>query len=172
MIGSAGAAMHLNPPRDIGFDASAANDPANIPPADRNATVDRASRDAARIAAATTATPKPWTSERSQPPGAAAAVAYTGTCDASYYDQGKRTANGESFNPDGLTAAHRSLPFGSEVRVTNVSNGKSVVVRINDRGPFVSGRCLDLSRGSFQAIANLGSGVIDVRYEVLIQDAT
>jgi len=163
--------MQLNPPRDIGFDASGATDAANIPPADRNATVDRASRDGARVTAATTGTPKPWASQRSQQP-AAAAVAYTGTCDASYYDQGKRTANGEAFNPDGLTAAHRNLPFGSEVRVTNVANGKSVVVRINDRGPFVSGRCLDLSRGSFQAIANLGSGVIDVRYEVLIQDAT
>jgi len=173
MIGAAGAAMQLNPPREVGFDASSATDPANIPPAGRNAMVDRASRDGARVEAAATApTPDPWASQRSQPPPAAAAVAYTGTCDASYYDQGKRTANGEAFAPDGLTAAHRSLPFDSQVRVTNVANGKSVVVRINDRGPFVSGRCLDLSRGSFQAIANLGSGVIDVRYEVLIQDAT
>jgi rare lipoprotein A len=169
MIGAAGTAMQLHPPGEVGFDASAVTDPANIPPPDRNAMVDRASRDSARVTAATAATPTPWATRPSQP---AAAVAASGSCDASYYDTGKRTANGEAFNPDGLTAAHRSLPFGSQVRVTNVANGKSVVVRINDRGPFVSGRCLDLSRGSFQAIANLGSGVIDVRYEVLIQDAT
>jgi rare lipoprotein A len=171
MIGAAGTAMQLHPPGEAGFDASAATDPANIPPPDRNAMVDRASRDAERVTAATAATPTPWATQRSQPQ-AAVAVASSGSCDASYYEDGKRTASGEAFNPDGLTAAHRSLPFGSQVRVTNVANGKSVVVRINDRGPFVSGRCLDLSRGSFQAIANLGSGVIDVRYEVLIQDAT
>jgi rare lipoprotein A len=54
---------------------------------------------------------------------------------ASYYKQGKRTANGERFNPNGFTAAHRTLPFGTRVLVTNVRNGRSVIVRINDRGP-------------------------------------
>ena len=71
---------------------------------------------------------------------------------ASWYGSGHRTANGERFNPNGLTAAHRSLPFGTRVRVTNHANGRSVVVRINDRGPFVGGRVIDLARGSARAI--------------------
>lgn len=161
--------MQLNPPGEVGFDASA-GDPANFPPPDRNAMSDRVSRDGTRAEQGATSADQTAVS-RGQAPGSGA-VAATGTCDASYYDEGKRTASGEQFDPDALTAAHQSLPFGSQVRVTNVANGKSVVVRINDRGPFVSGRCLDLSRASFSSIANLGSGVIDVRYEVLIQDAT
>ncbi|GJE76387.1 septal ring lytic transglycosylase RlpA family protein [Methylorubrum suomiense] len=71
---------------------------------------------------------------------------------ASWYGSGHRTANGERFNPNGMTAAHRSLPFGTRVRVTNRSNGRSVVVRINDRGPFVGGRVIDLARGSAKAL--------------------
>ncbi|ACA15269.1 rare lipoprotein A [Methylobacterium sp. 4-46] len=71
---------------------------------------------------------------------------------ASWYGSGQRTASGERFNPNGLTAAHRSLPFGTRVRVTNTANGRSVVVRINDRGPFAGGRIIDLSRGSARAI--------------------
>ncbi|MFC6018992.1 septal ring lytic transglycosylase RlpA family protein [Plantactinospora solaniradicis] len=94
-------------------------------------------------------------------------VVDTGSCGASYYDQGQVTANGEAFNPDGLTAAHKTLPFDTRVRVTNPANGKSVVVRINDRGPYIDGRCIDLSRGAFQAIASLDQGALDVRYEVL-----
>ncbi|GAA1546540.1 hypothetical protein GCM10009827_078360 [Dactylosporangium maewongense] len=94
-------------------------------------------------------------------------VTNTGTCKASYYASGSRTANGESFDPDGLTAAHKELPFNTRVRVTNLANGKSVVVRINDRGPFVSGRCLDLARGAFVAIASVSAGVINAKYEVL-----
>ncbi|GIJ47250.1 hypothetical protein Val02_41360 [Virgisporangium aliadipatigenens] len=94
-------------------------------------------------------------------------VTSSGSCGASYYDTGSRTANGESFNPDGITAAHKTLPFNTQVRVTNKANGKSVVVRINDRGPFVSGRCLDLSRGAFKEIASLSAGVLTVDYQVL-----
>ena len=78
-------------------------------------------------------------------PGSADA-AQTGM--ASYYKSGSRTANGERFNPHGLTAAHRTLPFGTRVLVTNLRNGKSVVVRINDRGPFSKGRVIDLSLGA------------------------
>nr|WP_050783496.1 septal ring lytic transglycosylase RlpA family protein [Methylobacterium nodulans] len=78
------------------------------------------------------------------------AAAQTGG--ASWYASGQRTANGERFNPNDLTAAHRSLPFGSRVRVTNTANGRSVVVRINDRGPFARGRIIDLSRASARAI--------------------
>lgn len=94
-------------------------------------------------------------------------VTSSGSCGASYYDTGSRTANGEAFNPDGITAAHKTLPFNTRVRVTNKANGKSVVVRINDRGPFVGGRCLDLSRGAFKEIASLSAGVLTVDYQVL-----
>ncbi len=73
----------------------------------------------------------------------------SGSCGASFYSEGQLTANGEIFNPSELTAAHKTLPFNTKVRVTNPSSGKSVVVRINDRGPFIDGRCLDLSRAAF-----------------------
>jgi rare lipoprotein A len=86
---------------------------------------------------------------------------------ASYYSQGQRTASGARFNPNGFTAAHRSLPFGTRVRVTNRSNGRSVIVTINDRGPFVRGRIIDLSRGAAQAISMTGAGVARVSLEVL-----
>ncbi len=89
------------------------------------------------------------------------------TCKASYYHYGQVTANGESFNPNGMTAAHKTMPFGSKVLVTNVSNGNSVIVRVNDRGPFVAGRCLDLARGAFAQIAPLSAGVVTVKYQVL-----
>jgi rare lipoprotein A len=86
---------------------------------------------------------------------------------ASYYWQGQRTASGARFNPNGLTAAHRTLPFGTRVRVTNRSNGRSVIVTINDRGPFIRGRIIDLSRGAAQAISMTGAGVARVSLEVL-----
>lgn len=78
---------------------------------------------------------------------------------ASWYGpgfQGRRTASGEKFNTGSLTAAHRSLPFGTRVKVTNERTGRSVVVRINDRGPFVRGRVIDLSKASAQAIGVAG----------------
>jgi len=89
------------------------------------------------------------------------------TCKASFYDEGQQTANGERFDPNALTAAHKTLKFNTRVRVTNPSTGKSVVVRINDRGPFVAGRCLDLSRAAFATIGSVSAGVMTVRYEVL-----
>ncbi|AXE37388.1 septal ring lytic transglycosylase RlpA family protein [Acidipropionibacterium virtanenii] len=91
----------------------------------------------------------------------------TGSCRASYYDEDQLTANGERFNTNDYTAAHKTLKFNTRVRVTNPANGKSTVVRINDRGPYVSGRCLDLSTAAFSAIASTGSGVIAVKYTVL-----
>lgn len=87
-----------------------------------------------------------------------------GVCKASYYSDPQRAANGEWFNPNALTAAHKSLPFNTRLRVTNRANGKSVVVRINDRGPYVTGRCLDLSLAAFKAIGNVNSGVVTVSY--------
>ncbi len=77
---------------------------------------------------------------------------------ASWYALHSRTASGERMNPSALTAAHRSLPFGTKLRVTNKYNGRSVIVRINDRGPFVKGRMLDLSRGAASQLGFIGSG--------------
>src|SRR5215207_3274754 len=73
---------------------------------------------------------------------------------------GRRTANGEKFNTRALTAAHKSLPFGSRVRVTNERTGRSVVVRINDRGPFVAGRVIDLSKAAAQSVGISGVGKV------------
>ena len=89
------------------------------------------------------------------------------SCGASFYDEGQKTANGETFNPSAMTAAHKSLPFNSRVKVTNPKTGKSVIVRINDRGPYVSGRCLDLSRAAFEAIAPLSAGAVTVNWQVV-----
>ncbi|MEH2300280.1 MAG: septal ring lytic transglycosylase RlpA family protein [Nostoc sp.] len=89
---------------------------------------------------------------------------------ASYYGydgSGNRTASGQRFNPEEMTAAHRSLPFGTQVRVTNTYNGRSVVVRINDRGPFIRGRVIDLSAGAARILGMMGSGVAQVHIEVL-----
>ena len=89
---------------------------------------------------------------------------------ASYYAmkyQFRKTASGERFNQAALTGAHRTLPFGTRVRVTNVANDKSVTVRINDRGPFVEGRVIDLSRTAFSRIGNLASGIIEVRLDIV-----
>jgi rare lipoprotein A len=91
----------------------------------------------------------------------AADAAQTGM--ASYYKHGSRTANGERFNPHGMTAAHRTIPFGTRVLVTNLRNGKSVIVRINDRGPFSKGRVIDLSFGAAQVVGLTASGVAKVK---------
>jgi rare lipoprotein A len=97
-------------------------------------------------------------------------VGYTEIGKASFYGmkhQNKKTASGELFNQNLRTAAHRNLPFDTRVKVTNVENGKSVVVRINDRGPYVKGRIVDLSKSAFSSIANPASGVIRVKLEVV-----
>lgn len=86
---------------------------------------------------------------------------------ASYYSEPQRLASGGRFNPNAMTAAHKSLPFGTRVRVTNQHNGSSVVVIINDRGPYVGGRIIDLSRAAAGAIGMTGAGVAPVRIAVL-----
>jgi rare lipoprotein A len=87
---------------------------------------------------------------------------------ASFYDDaGSETANGEIFNPNKLTAAHPSLPFGTKLRVTNVSNGRSVVVRINDRGPFVPGRIVDLSTSAAETLGMTERGTAKVKLDVV-----
>jgi rare lipoprotein A len=77
---------------------------------------------------------------------------------ASWYALHSKTASGERMNPSAMTAAHRSLPFGTKLKVTNQDNGRSVVVRINDRGPFIKGRVLDLSKGAANQLGFIGSG--------------
>jgi rare lipoprotein A len=89
---------------------------------------------------------------------------------ASYYSrsfQGKETASGETFNQNELVAAHKTLPFDTRVRVTNLENGKKVTVRINDRGPYKPGRIIDLSRVAANKIDLLDDGVAPVRIETL-----
>lgn len=86
---------------------------------------------------------------------------------ASWYSLYSRTASGEMMNPNLLTAAHKSLPFGTKVRVTNIKNGKSVVVRINDRGPFIKGRVIDVSKGAARKIGMIKSGVASVKMTAL-----
>jgi rare lipoprotein A len=86
---------------------------------------------------------------------------------ASYYWQPQRVASGGWFNPNAMTAAHKTLPFGTKVRVTNLNNGKSVVVTINDRGPYIAGRIIDLSKAAAHSISMQGSGVVPVNMTVL-----
>jgi rare lipoprotein A len=93
---------------------------------------------------------------------------------ASWYGPGfagRRTANGEIYDPSQLTAAHKTLPFGTFVRVTNPSSGQSVVVRINDRGPFKPGRVLDVSRAAAEQIGMIGPGTLVVRLELIADSA-
>jgi len=92
-------------------------------------------------------------------------VHYKTTGHASWYGPGfagRKTANGERFNPSKLTCAHKTLPFGTTLKVTHTENGKSVVVRVNDRGPFIRGRVIDLSKEAARRIGMLGSGTAKV----------
>lgn len=86
---------------------------------------------------------------------------------ASYYWQPQRVASGGWFNPNAMTAAHKTLPFGTKVRVTNKNNGRSVVVTINDRGPYIAGRVIDLSSAAAGVVGMKGSGVAPVSVAVL-----
>lgn len=94
-----------------------------------------------------------------------------GIMKASWYGpgfHGKMTANGEIYNQMALTAAHKELPFGTYLRITNLKNGKSVIVRINDRGPYIEGRDLDLSKGTALALGMIKRGVIKVRVDEIV----
>ena len=97
-------------------------------------------------------------------------VVRTITGEASWYGPGfygNRTANGEVYRPGTMTAAHRTLPFGTKVRVTNLWNGRTAVIRINDRGPFVHHRVIDLGHGAASSLGLTASGIAQVRLEVL-----
>ncbi|GAA1554498.1 hypothetical protein GCM10009678_41880 [Actinomadura kijaniata] len=127
----------------------------------------RASRGEERAPRLKEIRPRPSSAAKKKPAKPRTRVVGGGSCEASYYWEGQMTASGERFDPSELTAAHKTLPMGSKVRVTNKNNGRSVTVRINDRGPFVSGRCLDLSKAAMAKVGGTGSGVIPVRYQVL-----
>lgn len=86
---------------------------------------------------------------------------------ASWYQMGHTTANGEKYNPDGMTAAHRTLPFGTVVQVKNLRNGRTVRLRINDRGPFVGGRIIDVSRGGARQLGLIATGTARVKVTTL-----
>jgi rare lipoprotein A len=86
---------------------------------------------------------------------------------ASFYTEGQQTASGERFDTNELTAAHPTLPFGTRLRVTNVTNGQSVTVRINDRGPYVPGRVVDVSYSAARSLGMVGDGVAKVKLDVV-----
>ena len=120
---------------------------------------------------ATPIPPNPTSSgKRSKTPGTPAPAGYTEEGNASWYGvpfDGRRASNGEIYDMYKLTAAHRTLPFETTVRVTNLNNGKSTTVRITDRGPFVENRIIDLSLAAAREIESVGPGVVPVRVEVL-----
>jgi rare lipoprotein A len=86
---------------------------------------------------------------------------------ASFYTEGTQTASGEKFDTHDLTAAHPTLPFGTKLRVTNVSTGRSVTVRVNDRGPYVPGRIVDVSYSAAESLGMVGKGVANVKLDVV-----
>lgn len=86
---------------------------------------------------------------------------------ASFYSEEQQTANGEKFNPNELTAAHPTLPFGSRLRVTNLATGRSVIVRVNDRGPFVPGRVVDVSYSAAETLGIVHRGITKVKLDVV-----
>jgi len=113
------------------------------------------------LAGCATSTPR---AQRTSAPGASSVGI------ASYYAakyHGRTTASGETFDNGKLTAAHRTLPFGTTVRVTNLTNGRSVTVRVNDRGPFVAGRIIDLSRAAAKRLDMIDAGLARVKVETL-----
>ena len=108
--------------------------------------------------------------KRSRPTDTSGPAIYTEEGNASWYGapfHGRKASNGEVYDMNKLTAAHRTLPFDSIVRVTNLNNGKTTTVRITDRGPFVDNRIIDLSKAAAQEIESIGPGVVPVRIEVL-----
>lgn len=126
----------------------------------RGSTVRQAAIEQPRRPAATASVVRraPETGERSQ--GRSHGI-------ASFYSQGTKTASGERFDPNQLTAAHPTLPFGTKLRVTNTHTGRSVTVRVNDRGPFVPGRVVDVSYSAAQELGMINRGVAPVKLDVV-----
>jgi rare lipoprotein A len=138
--------------------------PAPAPPA---GTIDNAKRETSVPSSTPPAAAHP---KRAKPPQEPAPVGYTEEGSASWYGNpfhGRRASNGEVYDMYKLTAAHRTLPFETMVRVTNLNNGKTTTVRITDRGPFVDNRIIDLSQAAAREIESIGPGIVPVRIEVL-----
>ena len=138
--------------------------PAPAAPAE---TIDNAKRDTSVPSSTPPAAAHP---KHAKTPPAPASVGYTEEGNASWYGNpfhGRRASNGEVYDMYKLTAAHRTLPFETMVRVTNLNNGKTTTVRITDRGPFVDNRIIDLSQAAAREIESIGPGVVPVRVEVL-----
>lgn len=115
--------------------------------------------------------PKVSVSKDAEPNLAPVELSDIGIMTASWYGprfHGKTTANGEVYNQAALTAAHKSLPFGTLLQITNLRNGKSTIVRINDRGPYVEGRDLDLSKGTAKSLGILHKGVVRVKVQQIV----
>lgn len=115
--------------------------------------------------------PKVSVSKDAEPNLAPVELSDIGVMTASWYGprfHGKTTANGEVYNQAALTAAHKSLPFGTLLQITNLRNGKSTIVRINDRGPYVEGRDLDLSKGTAKSLGILHKGVVRVKVQQIV----
>lgn len=111
--------------------------------------------------------------ETSPPPARKPAAVDVHTGRASWYGrahEGRLTASGERFDADAMTAAHRTLPFGTWLLVENVANGRTVKVRVNDRGPTLRGRVLDVSHAAARALGVTGEGVFEIRYRVVDRD--
>jgi len=132
-----------------------------------------ATEEEAKRSTSAEATPQPKPNaapaKRSRPADSSAPI-FTEEGNASWYGapfHGRKASNGETYDMNKMTAAHRTLPFDSIVRVTNLNNGKSTTVRITDRGPFVDNRIIDLSKAAAQEIESIGPGVVPVRIEVL-----
>lgn len=102
-------------------------------------------------------------------PDHVAATKSTSTGVASFYSEDSETASGEKFDPNELTAAHPSLPFGTRLRVTNTETGRSVTVRVNDRGPYVPGRVVDVSYSAARALGMVNAGIAKVKLDVVQQ---
>ena len=145
------------------------------PPATQPSETPTETADAAKRSTGVPETPGPLpgtapSPKRGKPAPAPAPAGYAEEGNASWYGvpfHGRRASNGEIYDMNKLTAAHRTLPFETMVRVTNLSNGKSIVVRITDRGPFVDNRIIDLSLAAAREVDSVGPGVVPVRVEVL-----
>jgi peptidoglycan lytic transglycosylase len=174
VLGASVAAMTLGPATDAPTPTALGASAAPSSPAASRTGDERASRSGLRADAdpSPSASPSPSSAKPASPkakpsqPSGGGTVTNSGQCGASYYSGGTM-ANGQPLNPDAFTVAHKTLPFNTRVRLTNVANGKSVTAIVTDRGPYVAGRCFDLTPAAFKAIASLSAGVITVKYEVL-----
>jgi rare lipoprotein A len=153
----AGCAQHTVTERSASLGVSPLASPEQVMP-QRRASVARSRRVAAGSRKHTPFSVRPGTKSAATTDGSVGI--------ASFYKFDSKTASGEQFNPSELTAAHRTLPFGTRLRVTNIASGRSVTVRINDRGPFVPGRVIDVSHSAAEELGMIDRGISKVKLEV------